>query len=251
MLDAKHISADFPVLQRKINGRKITYLDSTASSLKPQTVIDEIVSTQDTGLHRFVLADRADQGKGQTVVLDGIDLFLSTLSKEEQAKFRFYFILPQLDWTLTDYHPQHQYINFLKSKLKAMDEKYQGIFYYIPGIPPALVPLIQRDANCITGGMQDGLCLAPIEALKVNTLAGHNRNGIIGMGAGFAIQTMQTERHRHLVNFVRQGDADEMALAIKRIADAETNEPDGLGLWTRQLVNEVIDRRTDGVIVYP
>src|SRR3989338_11455861 len=42
MLDAKHISADFPVLQRKINGRKITYLDSTASSLKPQAVIDEI-----------------------------------------------------------------------------------------------------------------------------------------------------------------------------------------------------------------
>src|SRR3989344_1658662 len=37
------IASDFPVLQRKIKGKRIVYLDSTASSLKPQSVIQETV----------------------------------------------------------------------------------------------------------------------------------------------------------------------------------------------------------------
>ncbi|KKS96448.1 MAG: cysteine desulfurase/selenocysteine lyase, cysteine desulfurase / selenocysteine lyase [Candidatus Gottesmanbacteria bacterium GW2011_GWA2_43_14] len=36
------IAGDFPVLSRKINGAPIVYLDSTASSLKPLAVIEEI-----------------------------------------------------------------------------------------------------------------------------------------------------------------------------------------------------------------
>ena len=42
MFDAKLIQQDFPQLQRKINGKPIVYLDSTATSLKPQSVIDKI-----------------------------------------------------------------------------------------------------------------------------------------------------------------------------------------------------------------
>lgn len=233
---------------------KDTYKESAEYKGLPrqqQTMIDEIVGTQDTDLHRFVLADRADQGKGQTVVLEGMDRFLSTLSSQEQAEFRFYFILPQLDWELIDYQPQHQYIKLLRNKLKVMREKYPGVFYYMPGLPPGLIPLVQRDAHTITGGMQDGLCLSPLEALKVNALTGHNRSGIIGMGTGFAIQTSQNERHRHLISFVRQGNIEEMALAIKSAAAAESNDSASVGRQTRQLVSEVIDRRTDGVIVYP
>jgi cysteine desulfurase/selenocysteine lyase len=37
---ARRVRADIPLLQRKINGRKITYLDSGASSLQPNAVID-------------------------------------------------------------------------------------------------------------------------------------------------------------------------------------------------------------------
>jgi cysteine desulfurase / selenocysteine lyase len=36
----RRVRADIPLLQRKINGRKITYLDSGASSLQPNAVID-------------------------------------------------------------------------------------------------------------------------------------------------------------------------------------------------------------------
>ncbi|SHH36932.1 SufS family cysteine desulfurase [Thermosipho atlanticus] len=37
-----NIQNDFPVLSRKVNGHRIVYLDSAASSLKPRQVIDEI-----------------------------------------------------------------------------------------------------------------------------------------------------------------------------------------------------------------
>ena len=41
MFDAKLIRQEFPQLSRKIKGKKIVYLDSTATSLKPQVVIDK------------------------------------------------------------------------------------------------------------------------------------------------------------------------------------------------------------------
>ena len=40
--DVKKIRNDFPQLQRQIEGKPIIYLDSTATSLKPQSVIDAI-----------------------------------------------------------------------------------------------------------------------------------------------------------------------------------------------------------------
>lgn len=40
MIDTKKIRKDFPQLKRIINGKPIVYLDSTATSLKPQSVLD-------------------------------------------------------------------------------------------------------------------------------------------------------------------------------------------------------------------
>lgn len=42
-LDVEKIRDDFPQLKRKIKGRPIVYLDSTATSLKPQFVIDKML----------------------------------------------------------------------------------------------------------------------------------------------------------------------------------------------------------------
>lgn len=41
MLQAAHIKKDFPQLSRVIDGKHIVYLDSTATSLKPQAVLDK------------------------------------------------------------------------------------------------------------------------------------------------------------------------------------------------------------------
>ncbi len=42
MIDSIKIRKDFPIFEREINGKPIVYLDSTATSLKPQSVIDAV-----------------------------------------------------------------------------------------------------------------------------------------------------------------------------------------------------------------
>src|SRR6185436_9964534 len=42
-LDVARIRADFPILERQVNGRPLVYLDNAASSQKPQQVIDALV----------------------------------------------------------------------------------------------------------------------------------------------------------------------------------------------------------------
>src|SRR6516165_6461180 len=39
-IDAARIRKDFPIFDREINGQRITYLDSAASSQKPRKVLD-------------------------------------------------------------------------------------------------------------------------------------------------------------------------------------------------------------------
>jgi cysteine desulfurase/selenocysteine lyase len=41
-LDVSRIRADFPILQRTVNGHPLVYLDSAATSQKPQTVLDAV-----------------------------------------------------------------------------------------------------------------------------------------------------------------------------------------------------------------
>ena len=42
--DAAAIKSDFPLLQREVNGHQIVYLDSAATSQKPQVVLDVLNS---------------------------------------------------------------------------------------------------------------------------------------------------------------------------------------------------------------
>ncbi|MFH0714284.1 MAG: cysteine desulfurase [Candidatus Diapherotrites archaeon] len=60
MFDVEKVRADFPLLKRTINGKLIVYLDSTASSLKPQSVIDamdyyyeNVSANVNRGLHKL------------------------------------------------------------------------------------------------------------------------------------------------------------------------------------------------------
>jgi cysteine desulfurase / selenocysteine lyase len=64
MFDVKKIQKDFPLLTRKINGKPIIYLDSTATSLKPQSVIwamDEYYTRYSANIFRgiYVISEEA------------------------------------------------------------------------------------------------------------------------------------------------------------------------------------------------
>lgn len=57
VFDVDRIRADFPILQLKVNGRPLIYLDNAASSQMPQPVIDRLVryqTTQHANINRAV-----------------------------------------------------------------------------------------------------------------------------------------------------------------------------------------------------
>lgn len=52
------IKKDFPIFERDINGKKLTYLDSGATSQKPNSVIDkmnDIYKFNNANVHRLSL----------------------------------------------------------------------------------------------------------------------------------------------------------------------------------------------------
>ncbi len=63
MLDVARIKGDFPALDREVNGHRITYLDSAASSQKPRQVIDAMsryYETTHANVHRGVYTTAAE-----------------------------------------------------------------------------------------------------------------------------------------------------------------------------------------------
>jgi len=57
MIDIDRIRSDFPILNQKINGNNLVYLDNSATTHKPQQVIDSVVefySSMNCNVHRSV-----------------------------------------------------------------------------------------------------------------------------------------------------------------------------------------------------
>ena len=57
MFDVYKVRDDFPILKQQVNGHPLVYLDNGATSQKPQSVIDAIVSyytTTNSNVHRGV-----------------------------------------------------------------------------------------------------------------------------------------------------------------------------------------------------
>jgi cysteine desulfurase/selenocysteine lyase len=64
--EVRKVRGDFPILKRKVNGKRLVYLDNAATSQKPRQVIDTLVryyEDENSNVHRGVhhLSDRATQ----------------------------------------------------------------------------------------------------------------------------------------------------------------------------------------------
>ena len=77
-LDVARIRADFPILQRTVNGRPLIYLDNAATTQKPRQVIDSLVdfySNTNANVHRGV----------HTLSVESTDLYEA--ARERVARF--------------------------------------------------------------------------------------------------------------------------------------------------------------------
>jgi len=86
MLDINKIRDQFPILNRKVNGEKLTYLDNGATSQKPQSVIDAInnyYKEENSNVHRGIhlLSERATDKFEQTRI--AVQLFIGAKHNHE------------------------------------------------------------------------------------------------------------------------------------------------------------------------
>ena len=69
-LDVAGIRKDFPILERKVHGRPLVYLDNAATSQKPRQVIDALVNyyeNYNANIHRAVHT-LGEEARGDAVV---------------------------------------------------------------------------------------------------------------------------------------------------------------------------------------
>ncbi len=86
LFSADYIKKDFPILERKINGFKLVYLDNAATTQKPQSVIDAITSYYtgfNANVHRglHTLAEEATSAMEKT--RDKTAAFIGGVKREE------------------------------------------------------------------------------------------------------------------------------------------------------------------------
>jgi len=84
--DIERVRADFPILQRRVRGKPLVYLDNAATSQKPQTVIDAVsgfYAGENANIHRGVhyLSERATVAYDQ--VREKVARFINAGSSRE------------------------------------------------------------------------------------------------------------------------------------------------------------------------
>ena len=84
--DIEKIKKDFPALKQKVNGKPLVYLDSAATALKPQTVVDRLnqyYTHETANIHRGAHY-LSDQGtKNYEKAREKVKVFLNAQSTEE------------------------------------------------------------------------------------------------------------------------------------------------------------------------
>ncbi len=80
------VKADFPLLERKVNGRPIVYLDSAASSQKPQSVLDAMTkyyATTNANVHRGAYQIAAEATEQMEQARRAVARFVNASSADE------------------------------------------------------------------------------------------------------------------------------------------------------------------------
>jgi cysteine desulfurase / selenocysteine lyase len=86
ILDVTSIREDFPILQRRVHGKPLVYLDNAATTQKPQTVIDRIVRyyrEENANIHRGVHALSVEATDAYDAARERVRRFLNAAESRE------------------------------------------------------------------------------------------------------------------------------------------------------------------------
>ncbi|ARN78423.1 cysteine sulfinate desulfinase [Nonlabens spongiae] len=141
MLDINKIRADFPILNRKVNGHPLVYFDNAATSQKPRQVIDKITEyyTQyNANIHRGVHA----------LSQEATDLF-----EEAREKVRAFFNIPETKQTL-----------FTSGNTHSINAVASGAHVFVKEGDEVIVSAVEHHSNIVPWQM---LCERVGATLKV------------------------------------------------------------------------------------
>jgi cysteine desulfurase/selenocysteine lyase len=85
-LDVSAIRADFPILQRRVHGRPLVYLDNAATTQKPRAVIDRLVryyEEENANIHRGVHTLSVEATDAYDAARDRVRRFLNAADSRE------------------------------------------------------------------------------------------------------------------------------------------------------------------------
>src|SRR2546421_12562157 len=85
MLDTVSVRADFPILAREENGKRLVYLDNAATSQKPRKVIDAIVhyySEHNANVHRGAYTLAVEATEAYEAARTAVARFVNAWSRE-------------------------------------------------------------------------------------------------------------------------------------------------------------------------
>lgn len=125
MFDIDKIRLDFPLLSQKINGQALVYLDSAATSQKPQTVI--------TAINKFYTEENANVHRGR-----------HTLSENATVKYE------QARQTTADYFAVHaNEIVWTKGATEAVNLIANGLTDYLQAGDKIAISHLEHHANIV------------------------------------------------------------------------------------------------------
>src|SRR5512145_3270115 len=85
MLDTKQLRADFPILERRENGKRLVYLDNAATTQKPRKVLDAIqhyYSFHNANVHRGAYALAVEATEAYEAARTSVARFVNAWARE-------------------------------------------------------------------------------------------------------------------------------------------------------------------------
>jgi hypothetical protein len=226
-----------------------------------KTAVTELLRTSegaDAVPHRFLCLDRADPGKGVTVLLKAIEDFLDEqrtqgCSMDELRRlyrfFSFHDQLPASGKSFDSANIKEQYAHVVAERYAALQQKYPGIVYCCKSISKTIAVRLMDNCHALTACTQDGLNLAWPETVWVNAYHGRNRFGVMAQGAGFAQEALRRGVIANPEYFPPAGSVEGFKQGIATLVRKSNEVPNSLGNTARMLAADYIDKRRDSVII--